>query len=81
METGEKGIELFASAPKPLPKISTHIEGLDQILEGGLPAQRTTLIMGEPGTEKQCWPSRSSIGELADKSQVSWSASRNPPRT
>jgi len=52
METGEKGIELFASAPKPLPKISTHIEGLDQILEGGLPAQRTILIMGEPGTGK-----------------------------
>jgi circadian clock protein KaiC len=52
METGEKGIELFASAPKPLPKISTHIEGLDQILEGGLPAQRTIFIMGEPGTGK-----------------------------
>jgi circadian clock protein KaiC len=33
-------------------KVSTHIEGLDEILNGGLPAGRTTLISGGPGTGK-----------------------------
>ena len=35
-----------------LQKISTHIEGLDEILHGGLPAGRTTLVSGGPGTGK-----------------------------
>lgn len=33
-------------------KASTGISGLDDILHGGLPAQRTTLISGGPGTGK-----------------------------
>lgn len=33
-------------------KLPTQIEGLDQILRGGLPAGRTTLIVGGPGTGK-----------------------------
>ncbi|MEF8703136.1 MAG: circadian clock protein KaiC [Candidatus Accumulibacter sp. UW26] len=33
-------------------KCPTRIEGLDQILEGGLPVGRTTLITGGPGTGK-----------------------------
>lgn len=33
-------------------KCPTRIEGLDQILQGGLPAGRTTLIIGGPGTGK-----------------------------
>ncbi|MCR4407475.1 MAG: circadian clock protein KaiC [Anaerolineae bacterium] len=33
-------------------KVPTYIQGLDDILEGGLPAQRTTLIMGDPGSGK-----------------------------
>ncbi len=35
-----------------LPKLPTHIEGLDQILCGGIPQGRTTLICGEPGSGK-----------------------------
>jgi circadian clock protein KaiC len=33
-------------------KVATQIEGLDQILHGGFPAGRTTLISGGPGTGK-----------------------------
>jgi circadian clock protein KaiC len=33
-------------------KVVTYIEGLDEILQGGLPAGRTTLIGGGPGTGK-----------------------------
>ena len=33
-------------------KCPTHIDGLDQILQGGLPAGRTTLIIGGPGAGK-----------------------------
>lgn len=35
-----------------LPKVATHIAGLDGVLQGGLPAGRTTLISGGPGTGK-----------------------------
>ena len=33
-------------------KVSTGIEGLDQILKGGLPSNRLYLIEGQPGTGK-----------------------------
>jgi circadian clock protein KaiC len=33
-------------------KIATQIEGLDEILHGGLPAGRVTLVSGGPGTGK-----------------------------
>jgi circadian clock protein KaiC len=35
-----------------LPKVATHIDGLDTVLHGGLPAGRTTLIWGGPGGGK-----------------------------
>ncbi len=35
-----------------LPKVETRIEGLDGVLHGGLPAGRTTLVRGEPGSGK-----------------------------
>ena len=37
---------------KSLPKVPTHIKGLDEILNGGLPQGRTTLVSGEPGSGK-----------------------------
>lgn len=37
---------------KKLPKLPTFIEALDGVLGGGLPKDRTTLILGEPGTGK-----------------------------
>lgn len=36
----------------PIKKIPTHIEGLDEILNGGLPKNRITLIYGTPGNGK-----------------------------
>jgi circadian clock protein KaiC len=35
-----------------LEKASSHISGFDEILMGGLPEGRTTLIEGGPGTGK-----------------------------
>jgi len=35
-----------------LKKTPTYINGLDEILNGGLPARRTTLVVGEPGSGK-----------------------------
>ncbi|HIE09898.1 MAG TPA: circadian clock protein KaiC, partial [Armatimonadetes bacterium] len=33
-------------------KLSTGIEGLDEILHGGIPQGFTVLVQGEPGTGK-----------------------------
>lgn len=38
--------------PQPLNKAASHIPGFDEILYGGLPEGRTTLIEGSPGTGK-----------------------------
>ena len=35
-----------------LPKVATHVDGLDVVLHGGLPAGRTTLLSGGPGCGK-----------------------------
>ena len=37
---------------RPLPKVATGITGFDEISRGGLPRNRTTLVMGGPGTGK-----------------------------
>lgn len=36
----------------PAPKVPTGVEGLDRVLDGGLPAGEIFLIQGEPGTGK-----------------------------
>ena len=36
----------------PLKKSPTYIKGLDEVLEGGLPTNRTTVISGGPGSGK-----------------------------
>ncbi|MFW6147229.1 MAG: circadian clock protein KaiC [Thermodesulfobacteriota bacterium] len=52
-QQAEKKAAASAQAvPIGIPKIPTQIEGLDDILHGGIPAQRTTLISGGPGTGK-----------------------------
>ncbi|HSL16701.1 MAG TPA: circadian clock protein KaiC [Methylomirabilota bacterium] len=35
-----------------IPKTATRIQGLDSVLDGGLPTGRTTLVVGGPGTGK-----------------------------
>ncbi len=37
---------------QPIPKINTGITGLDEVLQGGFPQNRTTLIKGAAGTWK-----------------------------
>ena len=37
---------------QPLPKMPTGIEGFDEVSRGGLPRNRTTLVMGRPGSGK-----------------------------
>ena len=37
---------------QPIPKVPTKIAGLDEILEGGLPQGRTTVVSGGPGSGK-----------------------------
>ena len=45
--------KINATLPKvPLPKTRTLVRGLDEILEGGLPESRTTVISGGPGCGK-----------------------------
>ncbi len=49
------GDEMPPSSPVPrksIPKIPTEVPGLDEILQGGLPAQKTTLIKGSAGSGK-----------------------------
>jgi len=51
---GKQGSKMRRGPNKPqsLTKIATGVAGLDDILEGGFPAGRTTLISGGPGTGK-----------------------------
>ncbi len=44
--------EMKRSAPQPLSKRVTGIEGFDELSGGGLPRNRTTLVMGGPGSGK-----------------------------
>jgi circadian clock protein KaiC len=37
---------------RPLPKVPTGIDGLDEILRGGLPRERISLVLGGPGSGK-----------------------------
>jgi circadian clock protein KaiC len=40
------------ATPRPLSKMATGIQGFDEISRGGLPRNRTSLVMGGPGTGK-----------------------------
>ena len=44
--------EMKRADPQPLAKIATGIEGFDALSGGGLPRNRTTLVMGGPGSGK-----------------------------
>ncbi|MBL7062990.1 MAG: AAA family ATPase [Anaerolineae bacterium] len=51
-QTHDKGRETPPTKVGALPKTATYIAGLDEVLEGGLPAGRTTLVNGSPGCGK-----------------------------
>jgi len=42
----------MGSVRVPLPKVKSYVTGLDDVLEGGLPKGRTTIISGGPGCGK-----------------------------
>jgi circadian clock protein KaiC len=44
--------EMKRADPQPLAKMATGIEGFDELSGGGLPRNRTTLVMGGPGSGK-----------------------------
>lgn len=48
----DSGSDAPAAGPATIPKMPTHMRGLDDILAGGLPRGRTTLLSGGPGTGK-----------------------------
>ena len=48
----KKATRSTPNTPTDIRKIATQIKGLDEILHGGIPAERTTLISGGPGTGK-----------------------------
>jgi circadian clock protein KaiC len=48
----EKATQSTPNTPTDIRKIAMQIKGLDEILHGGIPAERTTLISGGPGTGK-----------------------------
>ncbi len=52
MPVHQEVVESTSAVSTAIPKIATHIEGLDRILHGGIPAERVTLISGGPGTGK-----------------------------
>lgn len=51
-QTGTKGTSTSLSTGGALPKVATGIEGFDEITGGGLPRNRTSLVIGGPGTGK-----------------------------
>ncbi len=55
MDTSSPGageIETAGASRRAIEKIPTHIEGVDDVLRGGIPKGRMTLLVGGPGTGK-----------------------------
>jgi circadian clock protein KaiC len=56
------------SAPlQPLPKIATGIPGFDELSNGGLPRNRTTLIKGGPGSGKTVFALQSLVNAIRQR--------------
>jgi len=53
-----------------LAKVATGIAGFDEISLGGLPRNRTTLVMGGPGTGKSVFALQTLVGAAAKRKQA-----------
>ena len=53
-----------------LSKAATGIEGFDEISLGGLPRNRTTLVMGGPGTGKSVFALQTLVGAASKRKQA-----------
>jgi len=58
-----------SGAGQPLLKAATGIEGFDEISLGGLPRNRTTLVMGGPGTGKSVFALQTLVGAARKSKQ------------
>jgi circadian clock protein KaiC len=56
-------------AAQHLPKLATGIKGFDQLSGGGLPRNRTTLVMGGPGTGKTVFALQTLIDAARERKQ------------
>jgi circadian clock protein KaiC len=50
--------------PQPLPKLATGIDGFDDLSRGGLPRNRTSLIIGGPGAGKTVFALQSIVNGI-----------------
>lgn len=56
-------------APRPLAKIATGIAGFDQLSQGGLPRNRTTLLRGGPGTGKSVFALQTLVNAIRQRDE------------
>jgi circadian clock protein KaiC len=66
--------------PEPIAKLPTGIEGFDQITGGGLPRERTTLLMGGPGSGKTIFALQTLVNgaRLRDEAGIFVAFEENP---
>jgi circadian clock protein KaiC len=57
------------AAPRLLSKVATGIPGFDEISRGGLPRNRTSLIMGGPGTGKTVFALQALVNAARERKQ------------
>jgi circadian clock protein KaiC len=53
--------------PQPLSKIATGIQGFDEVSRGGLPRNRTTLVMGRAGSGKTVFSLQSLVNAVRQR--------------
>ena len=68
--TGASVMAVKSGAGQLLSKAATGIEGFDEISLGGLPRNRTTLVMGGPGTGKSVFALQTLVGAARKRKQA-----------
>jgi len=57
------------ATPRPLSKVATGMQGFDEISRGGLPQNRTSLVMGGPGTGKTVFALQTLVNAARERKQ------------
>jgi KaiC/GvpD/RAD55 family RecA-like ATPase len=66
----EQGVTATKSAtPRLLSKVATGIQGFDEISRGGLPRNRTSLVMGGPDTGKTVFALQALVNAAQNRKQ------------
>jgi circadian clock protein KaiC len=58
-----------SAAPRLLSKLATGVQGFDEISRGGLPRNRTSLVMGGPGTGKTVFALQALVSAARQREQ------------